>query len=51
MEKKGTPASAGVDPKLGAVASGSGETIIVGAGSRDKRFGPQERLGKDKCGY
>ena len=51
MKGNGAPASAGVDPKLGVVASSSGETVIVKSGNRDKRFGPQERLGKDGCGY
>lgn len=51
MRGKGVPASAGVNPKLGVVASSGGEAVIVRSGNRNKRFGAQERLGKDGCGY
>lgn len=51
MKGKGVPASAGVDLKLGVVDSSNGQAVIVRPGNRNERFGAQERLGKDGCGY
>lgn len=46
------PASAGMSLKPDAgTAKGGKQTEIIKPGNRDKRFGPQKKLGQDGCGY